>query len=35
MRVWVVLAENKGTMNLIKGFVEVNDNVENETIKYL
>ena len=35
MRTWDVLEEKERTMDVIKGYVEVNDNVENETIKYL
>ena len=35
MRTWDVLIEKKKTMNVIKGYVEVNDDVENETMKYL
>ena len=35
MRTWDVLEEKERTMDVIKGYVEVNDDVENETIKYL
>ena len=35
MRTWDVLYEKERTMDVIKGYVEVNDDVENETIKYL
>ena len=35
MRTWDVLEEKEKTMDLIKGYVEVNDDVENETINYL
>ena len=35
MRTWDVLHEKERTMNVIKGYVEVNDDVENETMKYL
>ena len=38
-RRWVrtldVLEEKERTMDVIKGYVEVNDDVENETMKYL
>ena len=34
-RTWDVLEEKERTMDVIKGSVEVNDNVENETMKYL
>ena len=30
-----VMDENERTMDVIKGYVEVNDDVENETMKYL
>ena len=29
-----MLDEKERTMNIIKGYVEVNDDVENETMKY-
>ena len=32
---WDVLEEKEITMDVIKGYVEVNDDVENETMKYL
>ena len=35
MRTWDVLDENERTMDVIKGYVEVNDDVENKTMKYL
>ena len=35
MRTYDVLDETERTMGVIKGYVEVNDDVENETIKYL
>ena len=35
MRTWDVLEEKERTMGVIKGYVEVNDDVENETMKYL
>ena len=35
MRPWDVLEEKERTMDVIKGYVEVNDDVENETMKYL
>ena len=35
MRTWDVLEEKERTMDVIKGYVEVNDDVENETMKYL
>ena len=35
MRTWDVLDENKRTIDVIKGYGEVNDYVENETMKYL
>ena len=35
MRTWDVLEEKERTMDVIKGYVEVNDDVENETIQYL
>ena len=35
MRTWDVLDEKEITMDIIKGYVEVNDDVENETMKYL
>ena len=35
MRTWDVLDENERTMDVIKGSVEVNDDVENKTMKYL
>ena len=35
MRIWDVLEEKERTMDVIKGYVEVNDDVENETIIYL
>ena len=35
LRTWDVLEEKERTMDVIKGYIEVNDNVENETMKYL
>ena len=35
MRIWDVLDEKERIMVIIKGVVEVNDDVENETMKYL
>ena len=35
MRIWDVLDEKERTMVVIKGYVEMNDDVENKTIKYL
>ena len=35
LRTWDVLEEKERTMDIIKGYVEVNDDVENETMKYL
>ena len=35
MMTWDVLEEKERTMDVIKGYVEVNDDVENETMKYL
>ena len=35
MRTWNVLEEKERTMAVIKGYVKVNDDVENETMKYL
>ena len=35
MRTWEVLEEKERTMDVIKGYVEVNDDVENDTMKYL
>ena len=35
MRTWYVLDEKERTTDVIKGYVEVNDDVENETMKYL
>ena len=35
MRTWDVLDEKEITMDVIKGYVEVNDDVENETMRYL
>ena len=35
MRTWDVLDEKERTMDVIKRYVEVNDDVENETMKYL
>ena len=35
MRTWDVLEEKERTMVVIKGYVEVNDDVENETMRYL
>ena len=35
LRTWDVLEEKEITMDVIKGYVEVNDDVDNETIKYL
>ena len=33
MRTWGVLDEKEKTMDVIKGYVEVNDDVENGTMK--
>ena len=35
MRTWDVLDEKERTMDVIKGYVEVNNNVEKETMKDL
>ena len=35
MRPWDVLVEKERTMVIIKRYVEMNDDVENETMKYL
>ena len=35
MRTWDELEEKKRTMNVIKGYAELNDVVENETMIYL
>ena len=35
LRTWDVLEEKERTMDVIKRYVEVNDDVENETMKYL
>ena len=35
MRIWDVLDEKERTINVIKGYVDVNDDVENEAMKYL
>ena len=35
LRTCDVLEEKERTMDVIKGYVEVNDDVENETLKYL
>ena len=35
MGTWDGLKEKERTMDVIKGFVKVNDDVENETMKYL
>ena len=35
MRTWDVLDEKEKTMDVIKGYVDVNDDVVNETMKYL
>ena len=35
MRTWDVLEEKERTIGVIKGYVEVNDDVENTTIKYI
>ena len=35
MRTWDVLDEKERTMDVIKCYVEVNDDVENETMRYL
>ena len=35
MRTWDVVDETEITMDVIKGYVEVNDDVEYEIIKYL
>ena len=34
MRTWDVLDEKERTMDVIKGYVDVNDDVVNETMKY-
>ena len=35
MMTWDVLEEKERTMHVIRGYVEVNDDVETEAIKYL
>ena len=35
MRTWDVLDEEESTMDVINGYGEVNDDIENETMKYL
>ena len=35
MRTWDVLEEKEITMDAMKGYVEVNNDVENKTMKYL
>ena len=35
LRTWDVLEEKERTMDVIKGYMEVNDDVENDTMKYL
>ena len=35
MRTWDVLEEKERTMDVIKGYVEVNDDMKNESMKYL
>ena len=35
LRTWDVLEEKERTMGVIKGYVQVNDDVENKTMKYL
>ena len=35
MSTWDVLNEQERTMDVINGYVEVNDDVENETMKYM
>ena len=35
MRTWDVLDANERTMDVIKGYVEMNGDVENETMKYM
>ena len=35
MKTWDELDEKESTMDVIKGYVEVNDDVEKETMKYL
>ena len=35
MRTWDVLDEKEGTMDVVKGYVELNDVVENGTMKYM
>ena len=35
MRTWDMMDEKERTMDVIKVYVEVNDDVENETMKYL
>ena len=34
MRTWDVLDEKENTMDVIKRYMEVNEDVENETIQY-
>ena len=35
MRTWDVLDEKERTMDVIKGYVKVNGDVENEAMKYM
>ena len=35
MKTWDVLDDQERTMDVIKGYVEVNNDVENETMKYM
>ena len=35
MRTWDVLDEKERTMDVIKGYVKVIDDMENETMRYL
>ena len=35
MRTWDVLDDKERTMGVLKGYVEVDDDVENETMRYL
>ena len=35
MRIWDVLDDKERTMDVIKGYVEMNDDLENKTMKYM
>ena len=35
MRTWDVLDDKERTMDVIKGYVNMNDDLENETMKYM